>query len=31
MFIHTTVAKADEDALVAGKVYLFEKVRTAID
>ncbi len=26
VFIHTTVAKADEDALVEGKIFLFEKV-----
>ena len=30
MFIHTTVAKADEDALVAGKIFLFEKVRATL-
>ena len=31
VFIHTTVAKADEDALVSGKIFLFEKVSGSLD
>jgi hypothetical protein len=27
VFIHTTVASADEDALVAGKIFIMQRVR----
>ena len=31
VFILTTVAKADEDALVSGEIFLFEKVSGSLD